>query len=82
MDDAPLRRKPLHQRAQLYLYPHNPCPLQGVVRLFGPEIVKLWTAVLLKKRVVVFCPVLLDLLRLMRSIPQLAWHRHVGARTH
>ena len=52
-------------------------PLQGVVRLFGHEILKLWTAVLLKKRVVVYCPVLQDLLRLMRSIPQLAWHRHV-----
>ena len=52
-------------------------PLQGVVRLFGQEVLKLWTAVLLKKRVVVYCPVLQDLLRLMRSIPQLAWHRHV-----
>lgn len=50
--------------------------LLGVVRLFGQEILKLWTAVLLKKRVVVYCPVLQDLLRLMRSIPQLAWHRH------
>lgn len=57
--------------------PPSPGPLQGVVRLFGQEILKLWTAVLLKKRVVVYCPVLQDLLRLMRSIPQLAWHRHV-----
>ncbi len=53
---------------------------QSVVRLFGVEVVKLWTAVLLRKRVVVYCPVLADLLRLTRTLPQLCWHRHVRDR--
>jgi hypothetical protein len=49
--------------------------VQGLVKALGPETVKLWTALLLKKRVVVYAPRLADLLKVMRTIPQLCWHR-------
>ena len=51
--------------------------LQAVLRLLGVEAVKLWSAIMLKKRVVVYAPRVSDLLRVMRAIPQLCWHRQV-----
>ena len=51
---------------------------QGLLRTLGPETVKLWAAIALKKRVVVFAPKLVELLRFMRTIPQLCWHRQVS----
>lgn len=51
------------------------CSLRDVLRSFGPQAVLLWNAMLLKKRIVVFCDVLPELLAFVRAMPQLVWHR-------
>ena len=51
------------------------CSLRDVVRSLGPQTVLLWHAMLLKKRIVVFCDVLPELLAFVRAMPQLVWHR-------
>jgi Stabilization of polarity axis len=43
--------------------------------MFGPEIVLVWNAILLKKRVVVYCESLPALLKVIRAFPAFAWHR-------
>jgi len=49
--------------------------LKDLVKMFGIEIILIWNAVLMKKRVVVFGDKLSVLLRVMRGIPLLVWHR-------
>mmetsp|Transcript_23686 Transcript_23686/g.59283 ORF Transcript_23686/g.59283 Transcript_23686/m.59283 type:complete len:356 (-) Transcript_23686:60-1127(-) len=48
---------------------------KDVTRMFGPEIVLVWNAILLKKRVVVHCENLSALLKVIRAFPAFAWHR-------
>ena len=49
--------------------------LKEVVNLFGEQSVLIWTAMLLKKRVIVYGEDLVALLRVVRSIPIFVWHR-------
>eukprot|EP00277_Geminigera_cryophila_P017834 CAMPEP_0179442054 /NCGR_PEP_ID=MMETSP0799-20121207/25546_1 /TAXON_ID=46947 /ORGANISM="Geminigera cryophila, Strain CCMP2564" /LENGTH=316 /DNA_ID=CAMNT_0021226805 /DNA_START=54 /DNA_END=1004 /DNA_ORIENTATION=+ len=50
-------------------------PLGWVIESFGVEVVLLWTAMLLKKRVVVYSNKVTELQRLLRVLPALVWHR-------
>jgi len=50
-------------------------PLGLILSTFGVESVLLWTAVLLKKRIVVYSDKVQDLQRMLRAIPALVWHR-------
>ena len=45
------------------------------MKLFGVESVLLWTAIMLRKRVVVYADKLKTLQQVVRTLPQLAWHR-------
>ena len=47
----------------------------ALVRSFGVEFVLMWTAVLLKKRVIVLGTELGELQLTVRTLPALAWHR-------
>jgi len=49
--------------------------LKDIVRLFGEEVILLWVAMLTKKRVVVYAEKLGILLKVIRAIPLLVWHR-------
>jgi hypothetical protein len=49
--------------------------LRAVVRTFGQASVLLWCAMLLKKRVLVHGSRWADLQKIVRALPQLAWHR-------
>ncbi|KAL9646862.1 hypothetical protein ABK040_013722 [Willaertia magna] len=49
--------------------------LSLLFKLFGEESVKIWTAVLLKKRIVIYHESLKELLELVSTLPSLAWHR-------
>merc|ERR1719197_2273156 len=50
-------------------------PLTDVIRMFGIEIILLWTAIMMKKRVAVYSDDLPVLLRIIRSFPLFAMHR-------
>jgi len=50
-------------------------PIKDVVRMFGQEIILLWAALIMKKRVVVLSEKLGVLLKLIRSFPILVFHR-------
>jgi len=50
-------------------------PLKDIVRLFGEEVILLWVAMLTKKRVIVYAEKLGILLKVIRAIPLLVWHR-------
>lgn len=50
-------------------------PLKDIVRLFGEEVILLWIAMLTKKRVIVYAEKLSILLKVIRAIPLLVWHR-------
>ena len=50
-------------------------PFKALVRMFGLEIVLLWTALMMKKRVAVYSEELPPLLRVIRGFPLLVWHR-------
>jgi hypothetical protein len=47
----------------------------SLLRTLGIETVVLWNAVFLKKRVLVVSDNLPRLLSIIRTLPQLAWHR-------
>lgn len=51
--------------------------LKDIIQTFGVETILLYTAILLKKRIVVYCPQhsIQQLLQYTRSLPALAWHR-------
>lgn len=49
--------------------------LKDIVRLFGEEVILLWVAMLTKKRVIVYAEKLGILLKVIRAIPLLVWHR-------
>lgn len=51
------------------------CSLKETIQLFGIEIILVYTALLLKKKVVVYAPGLETVLRVCRTLPQLVWHR-------
>jgi hypothetical protein len=50
-------------------------PLRDVVTTFGIESILLYNALLLKKKVAVYAPLLQDVLDVCRTLPQLVWHR-------
>ena len=50
-------------------------PIGWLIELFGVEVVLLWTALLLKKRVVVYSNKLTELQRCLRVLPALVCHR-------
>jgi len=50
-------------------------PIKDVIRIFGEEIILLWSALIMKKRVVVYSEKLGLLLKLIRSFPLFVWHR-------
>jgi hypothetical protein len=50
-------------------------PVGWLIELFGVEVVLIWTAMLLKKRVVVFSNKVVEMQRLLRALPALVWHR-------
>jgi len=49
--------------------------IRDVVRMFGQEIILLWAALVMKKRIIVFSEKLGILLKLIRAFPILVWHR-------
>jgi len=49
--------------------------LKDIVKLFGLESILLWDALLMKKRVVVYSDNLALLLKVVRGLPLLVWHR-------
>jgi len=49
--------------------------IKDVIRLFGIEIILLWSALMMKKRIVVFCDRISTLLRVIRAFPLFIWHR-------
>lgn len=49
--------------------------LKDIIRIFGLEIILLWTALMMKKRVVVYCDRVPTLLRAIRGFPLFIWHR-------
>jgi hypothetical protein len=49
--------------------------IKDIIRLFGIEIILLWAALMMKKRVVVYCDRISTLLRVIRAFPLFIWHR-------
>lgn len=49
--------------------------IKDVIRMFGIEIILIWSAILMKKRVVVYSEKLSILLRVIRALPLLVLHR-------
>ncbi|KAK6178152.1 hypothetical protein SNE40_012967 [Patella caerulea] len=49
--------------------------LRLVIDTFGVESILIYTALLLKKRLVIYCPSLQDLLLFTRALPAFTWHR-------
>jgi hypothetical protein len=50
-------------------------PLKQSISLFGESFILLWVAMLLKKRIVVYCDEAPRLLEFLRCLPLLVWHR-------
>lgn len=51
------------------------CSFKGLVQQYGLESILIYTAILLKKRIVVYASSLESLLRTCRTIPLFVWHR-------
>jgi hypothetical protein len=51
------------------------CSIKNTVSMFGMEIVLLWNALVLKKRVVIYCDSMEELQHFTRVLPQFVWHR-------
>jgi len=49
--------------------------IKDIVRLFGEEVVLVWSALMMKKRIVVYSEKLGLLLKLIRGFPLFVWHR-------
>lgn len=49
--------------------------IKKVLQLFGADSMTIWTAMLLKRRIVVFCEEASELLSFIRALPLLVWHR-------
>eukprot|EP00040_Diaphanoeca_grandis_P025176 m.139141 g.139141 ORF g.139141 m.139141 type:complete len:361 (-) comp30039_c0_seq1:102-1184(-) len=49
--------------------------LKAIIRKFGVESILIYIAILLKKRVVVVCPDVEELVGIMRALPQFVYHR-------
>mmetsp|Transcript_15860 Transcript_15860/g.61967 ORF Transcript_15860/g.61967 Transcript_15860/m.61967 type:complete len:363 (+) Transcript_15860:105-1193(+) len=49
--------------------------IKDIIRTFGIEVILLWTALMMKKRVFVYCDKMTTLLRAIRSFPLFVWHR-------
>ncbi|KAK7500789.1 hypothetical protein BaRGS_00008033 [Batillaria attramentaria] len=51
--------------------------LKEIIQTFGVETILIYTAMMLKKRILIYCPhhSLSQLLQYTRSVPALAWHR-------
>nr|XP_058969737.1 DENN domain-containing protein 10-like [Pocillopora verrucosa] len=50
-------------------------PISDVINIFGVETILIYTALLLKKKVVVYSPKLETILDICRALPLLVWHR-------
>ncbi|KAF2073893.1 hypothetical protein CYY_004781 [Polysphondylium violaceum] len=49
--------------------------IKDVIRLFGEEIILIWSAMAMKKRVVVYSEKLISLLKVIRALPLFVFHR-------
>jgi len=49
--------------------------IKDIIKIFGIEIILLWTALMMKKRVAVYCDRSSTLLRVIRAFPLFIWHR-------
>ncbi|GAM19836.1 hypothetical protein SAMD00019534_030110 [Acytostelium subglobosum LB1] len=49
--------------------------IKDVIRLFGEEIILVWTAMMIKKRIVIYSDKLTSLLKVIRAIPLFVFHR-------
>jgi len=49
--------------------------VKDITNLFGIETIILWSAILMKKRIVVYCDNLALLLKIIRGLPLFVWHR-------
>jgi len=49
--------------------------IKDVIRLFGDEIILIWSAMAMKKRVVVYSEKLVSLLKVIRALPLFVFHR-------
>jgi hypothetical protein len=50
-------------------------PVREIIRLFDEDILIIWNALIMKKRVIVQCDKMTPLLRVIRALPLLVWHR-------
>lgn len=49
--------------------------IKDIIKIFGIEIILVWTALMMKKRVAVYCDKSSTLLRAIRAFPLFIWHR-------
>jgi len=49
--------------------------IKDIIKIFGIEIILLWNALMMRKRVAVYCDRSSTLLRVIRAIPLFIWHR-------
>eukprot|EP01091_Cochliopodium_minus_P008602 TRINITY_DN197_c0_g1_i1.p1 TRINITY_DN197_c0_g1~~TRINITY_DN197_c0_g1_i1.p1 ORF type:complete len:349 (-),score=111.52 TRINITY_DN197_c0_g1_i1:60-1106(-) len=49
--------------------------LTDLINIFGEKVVLIWTAMMLKKRIVVYGDDIVTLLKIVRTLPILVWHR-------
>jgi len=49
--------------------------IKDLVKTFGLEVILIWTALMMKKRIIIYSEKLSVLLRIIRGIPVFVWHR-------